>query len=562
MDTETLSLAEKRYREILSKSIIRNLATNVYLRDLDYVNYELCFNTLFHRTAYSYRCCTCAYEHEYLEYIQSDGSINEPLFEQVVANIINGECQHVGETPKEFLSETGVCGLHFAAACGTFEAFTQARRMTYNTRLLKANLWTIAVAKSNDCSMQIFLDATEHEFVYHNIASLCVTRSLKDPDTLSIREISLLEQCVLNGSIPLVKRLLSLDTGVPMGLESGLRIILENDLQDLLEIFIDYIHVCSEKGKMIHVISCAELAIVYDKPTLLEAILTSIPHGKCNFGFWLSEACDALQRNDCRKVLKKLNAYTACHRPVSERMAKFLQLLVDYHDVEKDKILAAFKADEECHSAFLKQYSGITSFSNIFRDSRKRRRDPRVIQALYDLGLDINAVDASKRTALTYFLNDISSNCLHYKRVRETLLVLIQENPDVELNDTVVCTGINLDMALAKKPFKDLEMKEYICDGTEHLLQDKNTFALNFMGPYLIECGFSTNMAIHLGANEELLLHPEEFAYLQRSFDVPRTLMLRCRDVLRKHFTGRKLRAFLDARQFPKRLEDFVLIKS
>ena len=243
-------------------------------------------------------------------------------------------------------------------------------------------------------------------------------------------------------------------------------------------------------------------------------------------------------------------------------MAKFLQLIEDYHDVEKDLILAAFKADEECHSAFLKQYSGITSFSHIFRDSRKRRRDPCVIQALYDLGLDINAVDATKRTALTFFLNDISSSCLQDRRVRETLSILIQENPDVELNDTVVCTGINLDLALAKKPFKDLEMKgEYICDGEEHLLHDENTFALNFMGPYLIECGFSTKTPIHLAADEELLLHPEEFAYLQRSLDVPRTLMLRCRDVLRKHFTGRKLRAFLDIKQFPKRLKDFVLIK-
>ena len=541
------------------KSIIRNLATNVYMHDQDYVHYEFSFNTLFYRTAYSYRCCTCAYVHEYLEYIEDDGSINEPLYEQVVANIINGECQHVGETTKEFLRETGVYGIHFAAAHG---ALTQANITDYQTRLFRANLCTIAVARNNDCSIQILLDATKPEFVYRTIESMCVTKSVKDSKALNIRELSLLEQCVLNRSIPLVKRLFSLDTGVPMGLKSGLRIVLENNLQDLQDTFLDYIHVCAERGKLVHVIFCAELAIVYNKPTLLEATLKAIPQGKCNIGFWLSEACDALRRNDCQKVLKKLNTYTTCHRPVSERMAKFLQLIEDYHDVEKDKILAAFKADKKCHTAFLNQYSGITSFSRIFRDSRKRRRDPCVIRALYDLGLDINAVDATKRTALTFFLNDISSSCLQDRRVWETLSVLIQENPDVELNGTAARTGINLDMTLARKPFKDLGMKgEYICDGQEHLLHDENTFAMNFIGHYLIECGFSMNTPIRLGADEEQLLHPKELAYIQRSVDVPRNLMLRCRDVLRKHFPGRKLRAFLDVKQFPKRLKDFVLIK-
>ena len=543
------------------KDIIRNLATNVYMPYQDYVHYDFSFNTLFYITAYSYRCCTCAYVHEYLEYIEDDGTINEPLYEQIVTNIINGECQHVGETPKEFLRETGLYGIHFAAARGTLGALTQANRMNYITKLFRANLWTIAVAKYNDCSLQILLDATKPEFVYHNVASLCVTKSVKDLEVLSIRELSLLEQCVLNGNVPSVKRLFSLYTGVPAGFVSGFRIVLENDLQNLQNIFLDYIQVCSVKGKFLHPLSCAELAIVYNKPVLLEAILNTIPQGKCNMGFWLSETCNMLQRNDCQKVLDKLNTFTVCIKPVSQRMAKFLQLIDDFLGVEKDKILAAFKADKECHSEFLKQYSGITSFSQVFRDSRQNRRNPRVIQAFYDLGLDINAVDSSNRTALTYFLNGISSSCLQDKLVRETLAVLIHENPDVELNDTAVGTGIDLDIQLAKKDFKILERREYICDGKEHFLHDKNTFALNFMGPYLIECGFPRKTSVLLEAIEKQLLHPEELAYLQRSVDVPKSLMLRCRDVLRKQFTGRKLRAFLDVKQFPKRLEDFVLIK-
>ena len=244
-----------------------------------------------------------------------------------------------------------------------------------------------------------------------------------------------------------------------------------------------------------------------------------------------------------------------------QRMTKFLELLVDYHDVEKDKIIAAFKADKESYSLFLKKYSGSVSFGHIFRGARHLRMEPHFVRAIYDLGLDINAVDSSNRTALDYFLDYITIDCLQDRRVWETLSVFIQENPDVELNENVVRLGVELGIMLAKKSFKTLKMKgEYVCDGVEHFLYDENKLALNFMGPYLIESGFRTKVPIY-NFEEEQFLHPEELAYLKRYFDTPRPLMLRCRDVLRQRFPGRTLHSYLDKQQVPRRLRDFVLIK-
>ena len=218
--------------------------------------------------SYSYRCCRCAYVHEYLEYIRDGGAIDEPLYEEMVVNVINGECKHVKGTPKEFLKETGLYGIHFAAVCGTIEALRKqcVQNLAYfSTKLFRANHWTIAVAKHNDLSLQIFIDTEQNEFVFRNCEAAYVSKSERDGKVLNIRDLVLLEQCVVERSIPLVKRLL--DSHYPLILPAGLieclRIIFEYDLLDLQDIFVDFILKCTEWASLIHIISCAELASVY-----------------------------------------------------------------------------------------------------------------------------------------------------------------------------------------------------------------------------------------------------------------------------------------------------------
>ena len=144
-------------------------------------------------------------------------------------------------------------------------------------------------------------------------------------------------------------------------------------------------------------------------------------------------------------------------------MTKFLELLADYHDVEKNKIIAAFTADKESYSLFLKKYSGPVSFGYIFRGARHLRIEPHFVRAIYDLGLDINAVDASKRTALKYFLKDMTIDCLQDRRVWETLSVLIRENPDIELNENVVRLGGRVRHNACKEIFQNFKNERRIC---------------------------------------------------------------------------------------------------
>ena len=120
----------------------------------------------------------------------------------------------------------------------------------------------------------------------------------------------------------------------------------------------------------------------------------------------------------------------------------------------------------------------------------------------------------------------------------------------------------------------DIFAGNYIMDGKLHaLFDDSNSlmWALNFITPLLIECGFTiTRKDIHvfeacyLDAEREsrrLFLDPAVKEYLERSLKTPRQLTKICRDVLRKHFKGRKIHKFVEVHILPEQIREFILLK-
>ena len=62
-------------------SKFRRFFMNTYMEDFDDKE-EFSFLTLFHKTPFSYRCCTCAFEHEFIDYIGVDGTLNESIIQK------------------------------------------------------------------------------------------------------------------------------------------------------------------------------------------------------------------------------------------------------------------------------------------------------------------------------------------------------------------------------------------------------------------------------------------------------------------------------------------------
>lgn len=108
--------------------------------------------------------------------------------------------------------------------------------------------------------------------------------------------------------------------------------------------------------------------------------------------------------------------------------------------------------------------------------------------------------------------------------------------------------------------------RDYITDGKEHFLFKEENFALNFTLPLLIECGYKFEQITleNLVYNEERAqeLHPAERDYLMNCLECPKSLQLACRDTLRGHFKGHQIHKYMSVSDIPKRVEDFILLKT
>ena len=99
--------------------VFRNLAIGHYMEDFDYITTNFAFKAVYHTNAYSYCFCTCAFEHERIDYIIQPGKINERMYQRVLQCILDGKCEHVDQLAKEYTKKTIVYGIHIAVAAGT-----------------------------------------------------------------------------------------------------------------------------------------------------------------------------------------------------------------------------------------------------------------------------------------------------------------------------------------------------------------------------------------------------------------------------------------------------------
>ena len=181
---------------------------------------------------------------------------------------------------------------------------------------------------------------------------------------------------------------------------------------------------------------------------------------------------------------------------------------------------------------------------------------------LQDLGTDVNSVFANGDTLLAHML----LRGRNTRRYRETIEALIYENPDLERHTNVVGLGIDGDYrhvsdALNMSYEMDMDGR-YTMDNQLHGLfgHDGTNYALNFLGPLFIESGFPFTRD-ELVQRLDKPLHPTEYEFLIKCLETPRSLKLRCRDVLRRHFKGRKLHTFTEVPYIPKTVKDFILLK-
>ena len=544
--------------------VFRDVVASRCKPDPGFIRYKFTFDTVFYKSAHSYCCCKCAFEHEYFDYISENGDINEHMYERVADNISRGKCEHVDAVPRHYVRDTYVYGVHIAALfCADEEYWKVARAAAFRTcGIFELNVYATATLKNNYKGLGILCDLTVNINSLKSALTRQYLHAKSDENTTrtTVQLMTLLELNMAKRNVPMLKIILEHAGLNRKNIVSALTFAFSSGLEDLQNILMEHVKHTSI-GKFENILFYAESAIVYDRPQVLEQLLQDWSLYRPYLSNWLKTTL-VLGRSDCEIILLQHEKTTVSKPSTVQRVSKLLYLLRNFYDVCKDQVVSAFWSDLEMLDNINQQHPENGSEIHIYLNSREGQIDTRVLETLFDLGVDIDIVNKRGQTPLIYWLKNCRTCGLAFKDFYEILETLVNGNPSFDLNKYAVNLGLAIDASLDIL-FKAKELQhDYQMDGKTHtLIGDDSNIAMAFIGPYLIECGFPVQRDTVLDVIDSLSLASEELIYIQQHLDTPRRLMFKCRDVLRSYFKGQNIHKFVECSNIPKPVQDFILIQ-
>ena len=197
-----------------------------------------------------------------------------------------------------------------------------------------------------------------------------------------------------------------------------------------------------------------------------------------------------------------------------------------------------------------------------------------VLKMLLDFGLDISVNARTEMSPFKDFLlkpRKLLNRLEYFLRYRQTAELYIYGNSDID-DHLPFYAALPLDRNFYVNDNWDLFQTftntgiPVVMDGEEHVIvgyDEEECFALNFMAPLLLECGYT--VADKVAAREAVRVFenslPTEVEYIMLYLDTPKSLKYCCRHSLRRHFKGASIHRFVAASQIPKVLRDYILLK-
>lgn len=542
------------------------MVTNQYMPDFDYTNTQFTFKTVYNVSKYTYCCCPCGFEHEYLDYISEGGQINEEIYEKTVQSIMDGKCPHVDEVNEEHIKETGIFGINIAVALRTDSVLSKDDVFipTRYTSLFCLDSLTLAVVKNvNVLPLQVirhFANITKCTVPY-------MVRSEQNHNEIHMENINILELSIRNKNEFLLETL-PIYTGIP---PSALRPAFSCRSDSILNLLLKNVSLTNHRTEWVSV-ECCRLSIIYDQPEILRKHLlrfTSTFHViRRDLESKLCNYCTIFKRSRCRDVLLEFLKYKHEEGTVSEQVALKIKLLMEFYDDDNireeiiaslERILDTTEDNELQKKEFLQIYSKLKFFC---------QNDGKALKTALNVGAKLYRISHNDILHLETLLSHRYLLCLAFRKMAEIFLF---ENPDLEANKSVLKKAVEVDQVMSGMTGATLqtsgEKVSLQMDAKLHAVfkhDDTQDFALNFFSPLLIECGFLYPADVYnevVNHCRKKALHPAVEQYFCEAIYTPRLLTLRCRDVLRKHFKGRQIHKFVETRGIPQKTKDFILLR-
>ena len=568
--------------------------------DLNCKSMEFSFETVFYRTSYSYCCCPCAYQHEYFDYLsdkdemdeQKERHIDEAMFERIVQNIADRRCPHADIVESKYLTTSTVYTDHILAVSGSRKDFKRASFWyPYElSSIFKLHSFVNLVSK-NSCHLSDFIEnfGTLQFFKVSEIKKMYPIRTKDNHEIVHWEKLSLFEYSARKGNKNVFQRLLMsprTDSWECPDISAVYDLAFKYQMKEMLKSLIENsfkIYVHHESSKYCENINLekligAEAAIVYNQPEILDCLIPRLAR-KTD---WMEKArlvfiCVALNRDRCRKVLLKYGfpKHDRLFSDLHQQNALF-HILLNYscHSEEIISIIRGYKKIKLPSTSDRWYYQHILQ-SDCFEKQPclTEINSIKFIQLLtfigedIDLtGLQIGLLDGVYRelVELCLFSNLSNLNSLAEKTV--DMYLKHYHKTGLKTEGLEIFGRPDMDLIFQESHVPSRIGRDYIMDAKEHFLFSEENFALNFILPLFIECGFPLrrNLIDTILHNEEVSekLHPAETEYLINSLEQPRSLQLCCRDSLRRHFKNRQIHQFVSISNVPNKIKDFILLKT
>ena len=553
-------------------ALFEGIVTNAFIPGIDYFNKSFNFETVFYVCGYSYRCCSCAFDHEYMNCILDNGAIDKNVLEKVTKCISDGKCPHVDGASKQQVTMTKVNGMHVAVAKDILEAVTPnvtVHQTDAPSGLFGITPYYMAFLKCRPEMLKPLRDVYT-PLPFDQFLLYCYRKGDMHA-CIKMENISLLELCVRKNSTELLQHFFEINSNA-LGLSHALGYIFHHELTNMEACLLRNLDKCFENFE------CLELAVINDKPELLDDILICVSKSSVfeQHRKRLYTLAEKLKRERCIELLSK---YGPVERPElqddSVIVEDLLELLLKYPEQLGDDLIPSLKMLPQTANVLTWSKSR-GSYIHEFINDNFQIVDAQKIQVLFELEFHVKGLRASDPAVLHQILcQQAEPNILpaiKYRRIRKTIELCLCHNPclqtghnSIKFSNSMIGLAAIIDEKINNMTSCPLiELDYLIMDGMIHSFagqNDHDSFALNFIAPLLIEYGVPFTRK-ELDSIQIESLHPMEQDYLRHCASNPRTLMLRCRDVLRQAFPGGRIRELLGVSNVPKEVKDFILMEN
>ena len=551
-------------------ALFQYIVTNAFIPGIDYCNKSFNFETIFYVCGYSYHCCSCAFDHEYMNCISDSGNIEKNVLEKITKGISEGKCPHVHKASKHHVTVTKVNGMHVAAAKGILAAVTSnaiVQQTDAPSGLFGITPYHMAFLKCRPEMLKPLRDAYTplpcDQFL------LYCSRKEDVQKCINMENISLVELCARKNSTELLENFFEIYSNA-----LGLSHIFHHELTNMKACLIRNLDKCFVQEDF----ECLELALIHDKLEVLDGMLKYVSkssvfeHRKRR----LYALATKLKRERCIELLSK-------YGPIQRTgtlddviiVEDLLEFLLKYPERLDDKLIPLLNMLPKTVNALIGTESSSRYIHHFIKDNFLQI-DAKKIEVLFELESQVKGLCASDPAVLHHILyQQAESNnlpAIKYRRIRKAIELCLFHNPclqtghnSMKFSNSMIGLSAIIDEKVNNMTSCPLIELDYLTmDGMIHSFagqNDHDSFALNFIAPLLIEYGVPFTRK-ELDSIQIESLHPMEQEYLQHCASNPRTLMLRCRDVLRQAFPGGRIRELLGVSNVPKEVKDFILMEN